>query len=535
MTDTELITTHTLSAAAAQALRALPDTTPIYSELLQNAVRTKATHVEITWDTDRGVLTIADDGEGIPSFRHLLDACDAGWASWQTVAALPQFVALYRALRVSRSVEIHSHNRQLALRPSFLSLEPAPEYRAPWRQGTQVCITHLPSPPRTGDEWYQLLSDWAAGFPIPVTFNRQSLLRPYAVDGYLKSRWRDTDLGYLYLPGWEQCHVPKDIHLPLLFCRGVRVRTSTPQDSEPAGILHVDPARFPTQLPHDTLSAQAVEGDRREAFVIDGIRAQWQQRLKQTLQESTPAHFSNHHWSDCVRMGIGQLLCGLPIAPSMLCQYCRPLELVENRVSGGAALQPWNASSLPSVNSVMIAEMWDGPITALASVYACETGLPVLEDGVPVFGPDLDRVVCLEDETLGLDYKLVNPRLPFRFRGEHINVGIQLCDSYHVHCRPQTGCEVPREYLDQLKSIEVGKWSFYDPKKNIVVIPNRDQTIGYVVGQVSDYEEAGAFLSLEYATDSEGLKNVVLNTRNPSSTTAVTTHSTSSPPETSHS
>ncbi len=167
-------------------------------ELLQNARRAQASHIQITVEGD--TLIVRDDGVGIADLQTLIFIAESGWAeelqARENAFGLGVLSTLYFAQRLS----VHSLDQAFnAATETIILGEAVQVYSVVSRVGTEIRLDGVKSP-YAGIE----LSEWVErklkrlckAFPVPVSLNGAEIARPLA-DSSLP--WRQTAMGQVLI------------------------------------------------------------------------------------------------------------------------------------------------------------------------------------------------------------------------------------------------------------------------------------------------------------------------------------------------
>lgn len=495
------------------ALRAqFTSSTTFLPELLQNARRAGASRVLLEWDADRNVFIVTDDGCGIRNFRHVVVAYRSGWNSDIKRRENPFGVGLFAALFASDEVIVHSLDRRMVLDERCLASGAIHVTAAPSRQGTEVQLVLKEPLRRSAEDWLKLLTDLVKGFPIPVHFNGTPIARPDALDSGLL--FRETDIGALHLFGWEECQPRTTVLLPILYCQGLPLRRIR-HTIHTGDVLHVDTMRFAARVPDRDVFLNPEES---EAAIVRGIEAQWQARLRLRQTELRPLEFAERYWQMCVAFQVPELLVGMPVAASMLSRYVAPEEAID---CGDEPLEAWGEGALPQ-DSTPLVEYFrggytgceDDPPAPLASIYVMARELAVLTLGVPKSHPCWQRAVDLLDESLGLEYELNEPGEAREFFGDWIICQVQTCESYAIRFRPTQACTIPESLRSYLMEVTIRTYSFFDSKRQRIIVPAGDRRPGRAARQVSTFcDEFDHFQAGAYEADREAIERIVASLR----------------------
>ncbi len=167
-------------------------------ELLQNARRAQARHIQITAEGE--TLTVSDDGTGIADLQTLIHIAESGWDE-DLVARENAFgLGVLSTLYFAHSLRVHSLNKAFrADTASIIRGDDIPVITAPPRIGTEIRLHGVQSPQagRTLAEWAEReLARLCEAFPVPVSFNGLEIARPLASPAL---PWRQTTMGRVLL------------------------------------------------------------------------------------------------------------------------------------------------------------------------------------------------------------------------------------------------------------------------------------------------------------------------------------------------
>lgn len=490
MTTEPVLETLEFDVSRDGLLRALSEQftscTTFLSELLQNARRAGADRVLVEWDADRNVLIVSDDGCGIRAFRDLVVAYESGWNREVKFRENPFGVGLFAALFAGDELIVHSLDRRMMLDELRLARGTIEVRAAPFRNGTEVRLRLKEPLRRTTVEWLELVTQLVKGFPIPVHFNGTPLARPHALDGGLP--FRETEIGALYLLGWEECQSHTFAPLPILYCQGLPLRRL--RDSRcTSDVLHVDTTRFRARMPDRDLLR---DPEASEAAILEAIEGQWRARLRQRQTELPAMQFVNQYWEMCAALKARDLLIGMPVAPSMLSRYVAPQSAID--FDDADILKRWGERELPPTSTPLMQNCGSGysghesdPPAPLASIYGMACELAVLYSHVPQVHPGWQRTVDLLDPSLGLEYELNEASEVRSYFGEWLQCQVQTCESYTIRFRPTQQCTIPESLRSYLTEVTIRTFSFWDPKRGRLIVPAGDDSPGRAVRQTSTF------------------------------------------------
>jgi hypothetical protein len=522
MSEHAIVESHVLDVDEGGFFRLLRETftnsTTFLAELLQNGRRAGATRIAIEWDPDHTVMTVSDDGHGIGNFKPLFVACKSAWEPEIKFREDPFGVGLFAALYASVSVEIHSLDRLVTLDESLFNNCPVYVKTAPQRIGTQLRLTLRAHLRRKTAEWRTVILALVKGFPIPVSFNGEELPRPHALDSGLP--FRSTEIGALYLEGWQPCQPIPPRSMPMLYCQGLPMCARDSHRQNGFDVLHVATTRFRARSPDRHMLHEA---DTNEPVIERAIVRMWQERLIARRQELSPQDFVDAHWRLCIVLGLPELLQDMPLSVAMLERCvasiyadCQSIRMDDFRI-------PWDLSR-PNEDGLFVTDLFGSgycgeehdPPGPLASIYALVRELPLLRNRVPACHPSRARSVDLLDPSLGLEYELHGESGIVKFDGWR-SCSVQICARYTIRFRPTPGCRVDPELRRRLTPVEVSTFSFFDPHKQRIIVPSGDDDLGDVLKQVANYcDEYDHFQDGDHERDQDELRSLVDYLRGPS-------------------
>ena len=179
-------------------------------EILQNARRSGATSVAITYDRASRRITVSDDGPGIGDPRALLAFGRSGWPKDLHGAENPAGMGIFSLARRSPRIRSRVAGRaawSLELEEDhFVGREPAVVSADPDRErdhGTAVTFSVLP----TDTDWIPgVIADAVRHYPVPVSVNgRRPEQSDFLKDAVRTETWRGLRVGVFHSasPNWD--------------------------------------------------------------------------------------------------------------------------------------------------------------------------------------------------------------------------------------------------------------------------------------------------------------------------------------------
>jgi hypothetical protein len=163
-------------------------------ELLQNARRAQARHIDFRVDDDS--ITVSDDGIGIADLQNLISIADSGWdpelQARENAFGMGVLSTLYFAERLS----VHSGSQAFEASTAMIIQGEAIEVQArPARTGTEIRLDGVKPPREIGSliGWTESeLRRLCEAFPVRVSFNGKDIPRRLARPALV---WRETPAG----------------------------------------------------------------------------------------------------------------------------------------------------------------------------------------------------------------------------------------------------------------------------------------------------------------------------------------------------
>jgi len=167
-------------------------------ELLQNARRAQASHIDVRVDHDS--ISVSDDGTGIADLQSLIHIAESGWDPELQARENAFGMGVLSTLYFAEHLSVHSGTQAFEAPTAAILRSDAIEVqeRAP-RSGTMIRLDGVQSPyPGTSlPAWAEgELQRLCAAFPVRVSFNGADVPRPLSDPSI---EWLDTPVGRLRL------------------------------------------------------------------------------------------------------------------------------------------------------------------------------------------------------------------------------------------------------------------------------------------------------------------------------------------------
>jgi hypothetical protein len=475
--------------------------TTFLTEALQNSRRAAATAVWLEWASSPRCMTIRDNGIGIRDFTKLFLVGESGWNADIVAQENPFGVGFMAAVLASERIWIRTLDREVQFETrDLLNFCPVEDRAAhtTMTHGTEIRLTlhHDLEPPSFPDipvgtpdpineRWHKTITYMVKGFPIPVYFNGKPLPRPHALNSGLI--FFETEVGQFHLKGWQKCEPSDNLTGRKMYYQGLPICINTYSELATDDILHLDQS-LPVRMPdRDTL----LDAERQKQRIDATEVTLWRKRLVELYSQMHPQAFIDQYWRLCVRLRLPDLLRDAPLSASMLRRYIEPVSLYEH----DNELTNWTTPSLPTSHDIFITRL-DGyhagdyaPPAPLASIYAIERRLPVLNQKVPEGHWASKLSVSLLNEDLRIGYEIHGSTRSGTFKGSWVWCKVIVCESFTIQFSPTVSCNLAGVLRIRLHPTTVTNWAFYDPKENCIVVPADVQHAGYAVKQVSDYTD----------------------------------------------
>jgi histidine kinase/DNA gyrase B/HSP90-like ATPase len=280
----------------------------LVSELLQNARRAGATHIEIHYDAATQVLIVRDDGCGLEDFQKLLSFHESGWDAATSAEERPFGVGFSKCLYAATRCIVASKGRRVDFdTAAALARAPVEVVRTEEAlSGTRIEL-HGVDLPDLGNR----IESLCLGFSVPVLFNGEPLARPLAAANLATMA---SPMGSVHLAGTRDA---RHSHWTLVFLQGFCVLKPSYCPQERVNVVHLDSRQFMARLPdRDKL----IDEDQQKRRIEAELKACWRKTLEVAKTQLSPEHFVELYYP--VMRGWGQLdlLNDLDVLPAELAE-----------------------------------------------------------------------------------------------------------------------------------------------------------------------------------------------------------------------
>lgn len=287
---------------------AFTDRFTLISELLQNARRAGATHIEIRHDATSKVLLVIDNGRGIDDFQKLLSFNESGWDASTCAEERPFGVGFSKCLYAASRCIVASGRQRVdfdtsaALAKSPMEVMQVDESDA--ISGTRIELHGVDLP-----DLAPRIEALCLGFPVIVLFNGKALQRRFA-EAHLATM--PSPMGAVHLTGTRD---GKHSHHTLVFLQGFCVLNTGNQLFGEVNVVHLDSRQFVARLPdRDKLIDEDVQCKRIEVELKEG----WRRIMEVAKTQLTPYRFVEVYYPAMRAWGHVDLLNDLDVLPCEL-------------------------------------------------------------------------------------------------------------------------------------------------------------------------------------------------------------------------
>ncbi|MDE2298471.1 MAG: ATP-binding protein [Burkholderiales bacterium] len=288
---------------------AFTDRFTLVSELLQNARRAGATHIEIHYDAAAQVLQVNDDGCGLADFQKLLSFHESGWDAATRAEEHPFGVGFSKCLYASTRCIVASGRQRVdidtaaALAKASIEVEQTTD--AGGVTGTRIEL-HGVDLPDLGAR----IETLCLGFAVEVLFDGQPLTRRFA-QAHLAMT--PSAIGMVHLAGTSDGQNSRDT---MVFLQGFCVLKPTWCKPEQVNVVHLDSRQFMARLPdRDKLIDEDVQRKRIDAE----LKNSWRTTLEVAKAQLTPERFVDTYYTTMRAWGHLDLMNDLDVLPAGLC------------------------------------------------------------------------------------------------------------------------------------------------------------------------------------------------------------------------
>ena len=285
---------------------AFSDRFTLVTELLQNARRAGAMHIEISYDETAQVLQVLDDGQGLDDFQKLLSFHESGWDELTRTEERPFGVGFSKCLYAATRCIVTSNQQRVdidteaALSKASFDVETTTEVVS----GTCIELHGVDLP-----DLEHRIETLCLGFPVPVLFNGKPLTRRFAAE---KLATMISPIGAVHLAGtWDgDCS-----HDTMVFLQGFCVMKPNYCPLDKVNIVHLDSRQFMARLPdRDKLIDEDVQSKRINAE----LKSCWRRTLEIAKTQLSPSVFVEMYYATMRSWGQLDLLNDLDALPAKL-------------------------------------------------------------------------------------------------------------------------------------------------------------------------------------------------------------------------
>ncbi|UCV17861.1 ATP-binding protein [Ferribacterium limneticum] len=464
---------------------AFTDRFTLVSELLQNARRAGATHIEVDYDAGTQVLTIRDDGHGLDDFQKLLSFHESGWDAATSAEERPFGVGFSKCLyAATRCVVASGHQRvdidtAAALAKASIDIESMADAVT----GTRIDL-HGVDLPDLGER----IETLCLGFPVEVLFNGKPLMRRFAA-AHLTTM--DSPIGTVHLTGMQD---GKFSYNTLVFLQGFCVMKPNYCPFDEVNVVHLDSRQFMARLPdRDKLIDEDVQSKR----ISTALTACWRQILESAKARLSPEQFVVIYYAAMRAWGHWDLLNDLDVLPVELFDEVvdYPIQDDDRSYIRQVAAAP-TREAIESGAVTLVSLDWLGDDNAARWMLARAKGFLIFDwIGLSSDHWAWRHVRFLDNETVRVE--AVSEQIRVQLEGRWIWPTVILCDSV-----------ILRSAKDVAEITEAGLCH-----EDVVYIP-MGETSGQPVRQASSFiDENEQFMSSDLDADRDALADLIRRLR----------------------
>jgi hypothetical protein len=280
----------------------------LVTELLQNARRARAQHIDVHYDAEALRLVVQDDGVGLSDFQKLLTFHQSGWDEEVVSMERPFGLGFTKCLYAATRCRVASGTQCVDI-------------------DTAAALNRVPCEVRTLDtpvpgtrvELYgvdltdlgQRMETLCQGFPVDILFNGRRLLRRFAEDCLV---FEPTPLGAVHLAGR---HDGQAVRGMLVFLQGLCVKSPSYFDADRVNVVHLDPRQFMARLPDRDL---LIDADQQLPRIEAQLQHSWRQHLVKARSGLTDRIYVDRYYGAMRCWNVLELLNGLDELPTAWCE-----------------------------------------------------------------------------------------------------------------------------------------------------------------------------------------------------------------------
>jgi len=282
---------------------AFTDRFTLISELLQNARRAGATHIEVDYDAGAQILVVQDNGGGLDDFQKLLSFHESGWDDATSAEERPFGVGFSKCLYAATRCIVASGHQRVDIDTTAALAKAAIDVKslAEAVTGTRIELHGIDLP-----DLGSRIETLCLGFPVDVLFNGQPLARPFAAANLATM---GSPIGTVHLTGTRD---GKFSYNTFVFLQGFCVMKPNYGSFDEVNVVHLDSRQFMARLPdRDKLIDEDVQKKRIDAE----LAACWRQTLEVAKTQLSPERFVAIYYTAMRAWGQWDLLNDLDVLP----------------------------------------------------------------------------------------------------------------------------------------------------------------------------------------------------------------------------
>ena len=282
---------------------AFTDRFTLISELLQNARRAGATHIEVDYDAGAQILVVQDNGGGLDDFQKLLSFHESGWDDATSAEERPFGVGFSKCLYAATRCIVASGHQRVDIDTTAAQAKAAIDVKslAEAVTGTRIELHGIDLP-----DLGSRIETLCLGFPVDVLFNGQPLARPFAAANLATM---GSPIGTVHLTGTRD---GKFSYNTFVFLQGFCVMKPNYGSFDEVNVVHLDSRQFMARLPdRDKLIDEDVQKKRIDAE----LAACWRQTLEVAKTQLSPERFVAIYYTAMRAWGQWDLLNDLDVLP----------------------------------------------------------------------------------------------------------------------------------------------------------------------------------------------------------------------------
>ncbi len=464
---------------------AFTDRFTLVSELLQNARRAGATHIEVDYEAGTQILVVQDDGHGLDDFQKLLSFHESGWDTTTSTEERPFGVGFSKCLYAATRCLVASGHQQVdidteaALAKASIDVAFIDEAIS----GTRIELHGVDLP-----DLSERIETLCLGFPVDVLFNGKPLMRRFAV-AHLDTM--DSPIGPVHLTGMQD---GKFSYNTLVFLQGFCVMRPDYCPYDEVNVVHLDSRQFMARLPdRDKLIDEDVQSKRIKA----ALTACWWQILESAKVRLLPEQFVAIYYEAMRAWGHWDLLNDLDVLPVELFDEIvdYPIQDDDRSYVRQVAAAP-TREAIESGTVTLVSLDWLDDDNAARWMLARAKGFLIFDwIGLSSEHWAWHHVRFLDDETVRVE--AVSEQIRVQLEGRWVWPTVILCDSV-----------ILRSAKEVAEITDAGVCH-----EDVIYIPT-GETSGQPVRQASSFiDENDQFMSSDLEADRDALADLIRRLR----------------------